>query len=130
MLEISGIKSRSRAPPATLAAEPSSSLPGAFDQGLERRRIGGAPKDILTDHEAGRARNPTPPDHQRISLSFHTAWLLPLESSSDGCRTTARLRSEEQTSELQSLMRITYAGFFLQKHKHTINSQIAIKFQL
>src|SRR3546814_8376766 len=77
MLEISGIKSRSRAPPATLAAEPSSSLPGAFDQGLERRRIGGAPKDILTDHEAGRARNPTPPDHQRISLSFHTAWPLP-----------------------------------------------------
>src|SRR3546814_7435389 len=91
MLEISGIKSRSRAPPATLAAEPSSSLPGAFDQGLERRRIGGAPKDILTDHEAGRARNPTPPDHQRISLSFHTAWPLPLASSSDGCRTPARL---------------------------------------
>src|SRR3546814_10774416 len=32
----------------------------------------------------------------------------------------ARLdRSEEHTSELQSLMRISYAGFCLQKNKHT-----------
>src|SRR3546814_7708129 len=28
-------------------------------------------------------------------------------------------RSEEQTSELQSLMRISYAGFCLKKKKHT-----------
>src|SRR3546814_9351002 len=33
------------------------------------------------------------------------------------------LRSEEQTSELQSLMRTTYAVFFLQKKKNIIQQQ-------
>src|SRR3546814_8853071 len=32
-------------------------------------------------------------------------------------------RSEEQTSELQSLMRISYAVFCLKKNTHTIHSQ-------
>src|SRR3546814_6954998 len=32
-------------------------------------------------------------------------------------------RSEEQTSELQSLMRISYAVFCLKQHKHKINKQ-------
>src|SRR3546814_5741599 len=36
--------------------------------------------------------------------------------------TSARLRSEEHTSELQSLMRISYAVFCLKKKKNTINS--------
>src|SRR3546814_9346832 len=31
----------------------------------------------------------------------------------------AGMRSEEHTSELQSLMRISYAGFCLKKHKHS-----------
>src|SRR3546814_6648715 len=35
-------------------------------------------------------------------------------------RTEARIRSEEHTSELQSLMRISYAVFCLKKKKHTI----------
>src|SRR3546814_9842335 len=34
-------------------------------------------------------------------------------------RTVVSLRSEEHTSELQSLMRISYAVFFLQKKKNT-----------
>src|SRR3546814_10000130 len=33
-------------------------------------------------------------------------------------------RSEEHTSELQSLMRISYAGFCLTKTKHQINDSI------
>src|SRR3546814_983699 len=35
----------------------------------------------------------------------------------------AALRSEEHTSELQSLMRISYAGFCLKKKKNRQNSQ-------
>src|SRR3546814_7713318 len=37
-----------------------------------------------------------------------------------GCDQTLSLRSEEHTSELQSLMRISYAVFCLKKKKHTI----------
>src|SRR3546814_9023409 len=43
------------------------------------------------------------------------------------CRAPARRRSEEHTSELQSLMRISYAVFCLKKKKstvaHVINSK-------
>src|SRR3546814_8189791 len=39
------------------------------------------------------------------------------------CRPIARTRSEEHTSELQSLMRISYAVFFLQKKKKKQNRQ-------
>src|SRR3546814_6464916 len=62
--------------------------------------------------------------------------LIPLRSSSDDviaviasgtfCRDSERfcavttMRSEEHTSELQSLMRISYAVFCLKKKKHTI----------
>src|SRR3546814_4321333 len=37
-------------------------------------------------------------------------------------RLGARFRSEEHTSELQSLMRISYAVFFLTKTKNTIHT--------
>src|SRR3546814_4476761 len=36
-------------------------------------------------------------------------------------RPPGRIRSEEHTSELQSLMRISYAVFCLKKKKHTTN---------
>src|SRR3546814_10248982 len=37
-------------------------------------------------------------------------------------RTALRIRSEEHTSELQSLMRISYAVFCLNKKKHIIHN--------
>src|SRR3546814_5081402 len=37
-------------------------------------------------------------------------------------RLPRHVRSEEHTSELQSLMRISYAGFCLKKKKHTIST--------
>src|SRR3546814_1387889 len=43
--------------------------------------------------------------------------------SSRTCFVTPKLRSEEHTSELQSLMRISYAVFCLKK-KHTTQDQI------
>src|SRR3546814_9444300 len=54
-----------------------------------------------------------------------------MQSSQGAARTLGGLRSEEHTSELQSLMRISYAVFCLnKKNKHTNNiierqSQIA-----
>src|SRR3546814_10238748 len=39
------------------------------------------------------------------------------------------IRSEEHTSELQSLMRISYAVFCLKKKKHTHHQQININIQ-
>src|SRR3546814_3116900 len=43
-------------------------------------------------------------------------------ADSDGeCPTITRMRSEEHTSELQSLMRISYAVFCLKKKKKKIN---------
>src|SRR3546814_7319228 len=40
----------------------------------------------------------------------------------DGARAHELNRSEEHTSELQSLMRISYAVFCLKKNKHTKNA--------
>src|SRR3546814_4899504 len=44
--------------------------------------------------------------------------------TSDGADWAAMNRSEEHTSELQSLMRISYAVFCLKKKKHTYKSSI------
>src|SRR3546814_9237095 len=44
-----------------------------------------------------------------------TAGSLPKRSRSNGISTPRAARSEEHTSELQSLMRISYAGFCLKK---------------
>src|SRR3546814_5285177 len=46
----------------------------------------------------------------------------PAPRPSTACRATGRARSEEHTSELQSLMRISYAVFCLKK-KHTKYTQ-------
>src|SRR3546814_9908813 len=39
------------------------------------------------------------------------------------CGSGGRYRTEEQTSELQSLMRISYAVFFLKKKKRTLSNR-------
>src|SRR3546814_4096620 len=52
-----------------------------------------------------------------------TQRIRPLAPRRSGARSGARriARSEEHTSELQSLMRISYAVFCLKKKKHTPN---------
>src|SRR3546814_10186651 len=47
--------------------------------------------------------------------------------SSKNCMTTFRSRSEEHTSELQSLMRISYAVFCLTKKKQAKTSHTSIR---
>src|SRR3546814_9531543 len=44
-----------------------------------------------------------------------------------GCLVVGSARSEEHTSELQSLMRISYAVFCLKKKKHTLDKTIIHK---
>src|SRR3546814_4243499 len=46
------------------------------------------------------------------------------EETANAAQNEARMRSEEHTSELQSLMRISYAVFCLKKKKKTKQSQI------
>src|SRR3546814_4387403 len=69
---------------------------GARDRGARRRRLG--------------------PRRARLSLSPHRA----------AARWLADPRSEEHTSELQSLMRISYAVFCFKKKKNKINNIIYI----
>src|SRR3546814_4623037 len=47
------------------------------------------------------------------------------DSEGEARESEAPTRSEEHTSELQSLMRISYAVFCLKHKTHTINTQIA-----
>src|SRR3546814_1550116 len=90
-----------------------------------RKRVGGR---IFTQRdadggvvaEAGAGRIPTShlwTSHYIAKMGLQTKPLI-----SDGLRTLAHVdghsRSEEHTSELQSLMRISYAVFCLKKNKH------------
>src|SRR3546814_1473524 len=55
-----------------------------------------------------------------VFAGYH--WYPPMLGSNDALADYSRVRSEEHTSELQSLMRISYAVFCLQKKtqkKHT-----------
>src|SRR3546814_10001005 len=55
-----------------------------------------------------------------VSQSNHTFRFTPTSCSMSGSRSvTVAVRSEEHTSELQSLMRISYAVFCLKKKKYT-----------
>src|SRR3546814_1927213 len=58
-------------------------------------------------------------DHAQAPPSCHAHWRR--NSPSGGLRRNSGLRSEEHTSELQSLMRISYAVFCLQKKKQLNN---------
>src|SRR3546814_1078340 len=77
---------------------------------------------------AGSVRTPRHPQAgQAMTLSTYAAWVRQAdERTGNGSWAAAadperELRSEEHTSELQSLMRISYAVFCLKKkNKHTI----------
>src|SRR3546814_9269354 len=70
-----------------------------------------------------RSDTPLPPSAPRSWIyTLLSPRSLALRHSHISCRrlapTTQKLRSEEHTSELQSLMRISYAVFCLKKKKH------------
>src|SRR3546814_9479845 len=74
---------------------------------------------VAAAEDARAARNParTRPHHQEKRL--HRNGIAACRPPSCGVQT----RSEEHTSELQSLMRISYAVFCLKKKKYKITSQ-------
>src|SRR3546814_6731256 len=67
------------------------------------------------DH-SDRRRRASSYQRERTSRTFHRSPHL-AEPNSRATRSCARFRSEEHTSELQSLMRISYAVFCLNKKK-------------
>src|SRR3546814_8483625 len=70
-----------------------------------------------------KARRPTKviePSPRKSSASAFSAWLLARKPPTISARPKPTFsRTEEHTSELQSLMRISYAVFCLKKKRHT-----------
>src|SRR3546814_9016588 len=98
----------------TTPASPSASLP------LTVTLL--SPPALVVDEELDalvRLRVPLPPDKTSTDLLSLFDWLF-AEPACD-----VRLRSEEHTSELQSLMRISYAVFCLKKKKKNLNKKSA-----
>src|SRR3546814_2034884 len=95
-------------PYTTLFRSPAVTEPGGAQRG--DRRTDAHPAQRLLDRDAQRRRLPVGPDLY------------------DG--SGVRRRSEEHTSELQSLMRISYAVFCLKKKKKTKQQQYNTKRQI
>src|SRR3546814_6679560 len=86
------------------------------------------PDDLDVDHTFGQlpriSHAPTPQEARAPASRAH-AIRPACPRHCDDARTSHRLlRSEEHTSELQSLMRISYAVFCLKKKKTTTNKNI------
>src|SRR3546814_6280713 len=98
-------------------------LPDPAGAGIGARRLGDDAADRATHGRAARrraagrvAQRPRPPAHP--APARRTPRLGPPAGSP---ATAALARSEEHTSELQSLMRISYAVFCLKKKKQNKN---------
>src|SRR3546814_5683969 len=90
-------------------------LEGALEIGIESRRGDSVVADI--DTLGGRNTRPQRPPEVRIGQCRPGGW----RQEAGGGR--GRDRSEEHTSELQSLMRISYAVFCLKKKKNKTKEQ-------
>src|SRR3546814_1386778 len=88
-----------------------------------REREGG-PESAAASPGSRRRPAPAEPGRRTVGMRVGSS-ARGYHALSLACRVSqlrARLRSEEHTSELQSLMRISYAVFCLKKKKHKINS--------
>src|SRR3546814_4081157 len=89
------------------------------DGSVTLSRFGGGTSNAVTNNEQ-RLFVSAPLANDRLGLSlsgvrtFHSGFLTDISPGSDG-RYGRSLRSEEHTSELQSLMRLSYAVFCLKK---------------
>src|SRR3546814_6366041 len=94
---------RKQAGDAAIAASPAS---------VQSCLIMPAPEDIFSTSEKGAAWDVMPPSTASVAPVMKRA-------ASDARNATgSAIRSEEHTSELQSLMRISYAAFCLKKKKN------------
>src|SRR3546814_4542625 len=89
---------------------------------------------VLLLSRPGRTLFPSLPDHPAAALSRGSPAYAPIGAFSSAGPSSAppdaalqqkRVRSEEHTSELQSLMRISYAVFCLKKKTTSINTDIS-----
>src|SRR3546814_15995858 len=74
-----------------------------------------APHDILSSEPADRLLDLSRPVALLLVAVLHF-----IQDADEPLKAVAELRSEEHTSELQSLMRISYAVFCLTKQKKTV----------
>src|SRR3546814_8137335 len=97
-----------------------------FDRTAPRRSL----RDALAGtRQSGKTMDPARPAHEKQRVQHHSiertrhdrAWSVGWrrEMAAEGQSVCDRERSEEHTSELQSLMRISYAVFCLKKKTHT-----------
>src|SRR3546814_6073546 len=70
------------------------------------------------------ARSPISAVPWATAISRAASIWLARRACSATCRSSSTRRSEEHTSELQSLMRISYAVFCLKKQQHTLHKHI------
>src|SRR3546814_5234130 len=73
-------------------------------------------------HEVAKALEKSLGEAESVKLAWRSQ--TPVEVGEDDAGSLLKLRSEEHTSELQSLMRISYAVFCLKKKKKNINRSI------
>src|SRR3546814_3044978 len=88
---------------------------------VEPHRRGGRPRLLRAARRLGEGEQGLGPQRPRLFgtlLRRQSDPLDPAGARRQGCRGRVYLRSEEHTSELQSLMRISYAVFCLKKKKH------------
>src|SRR3546814_2438145 len=89
---------------------------------LEDREIAHARCQQQADAALRRAQHQRPAGEAELLARFRRC--LRCQSTASHCRSVhAASRSEEHTSELQSLMRISYAVFCLKKKKYYIHKQ-------
>src|SRR3546814_5702328 len=98
----------------------------SFGSPMQEARLGsaaalGGPHSPLARATPGVARLKASADAPIMSVVFTTYLLL---SQRRGIQSQPMGRSEEHTSELQSLMRISYAVFCLKKKKKHIHNKI------
>src|SRR3546814_9247515 len=99
--------------PSDLAADPQVDH---FDEHRERhRRVDVALRDVLAEAVGDQHKADHDQEAQREYLHRGVA----LDELADGPGEREHERSEEHTSELQSLMRISYAVYCLKKKIHT-----------
>src|SRR3546814_8647881 len=94
-----------------------------YDLGRDRAASGGAAKvrqkGHCPPHQGRRRACSTIPGVPKIGLLTPSQACIAADADSRG---RSPSRSEEHTSELQSLMRISYAVFFLKKKKQTLTT--------
>src|SRR3546814_6983458 len=90
----------------------------------------GADGEVLTPSETPRALSGDGDEAFVVEGPFSLAWQnaggrFAVEATAEGADKPAAARSEEHTSELQSLMRISYAVFCLKKKKKSKQNTLA-----